>query len=72
MSSANIDWLLARRGTVQGWIDNLLPTSPAEHVDRLYRELERIDSQLSSLNVYTDANDSAPPIPFETITRATT
>lgn len=72
MSTANIDWLLARRSTVQGWIDNLLPTSPAEHVDRLYRELERLDAQLSSLNVFTDADDSAKPVPFETITRATT
>lgn len=72
MSSANIEWLLARRDTVQGWIDNLLPTSPAEYVNRLYTELERIDKQLSSLNVFTDSADPSPPAPFETITRATT
>ena len=72
MSSANIDWLLARRETVQGWIGELKPTSPAEYVNRLYTELERIDKQLSSLNVFTEKDAPAKPAPFETITRATT
>lgn len=72
MASSNIEWLLSRRATVQGWIDNLQPTSPAEYVNRLYRELEQLDKQMASQNVHTDVDDAAPPAPFETITRATT
>ena len=71
MSAENIEFLLARRATVQGWITAAGQHEPAEYVRRLYNELAEIDKQLGSKHVFTDVTESAPQ-PFEVISRVTT